>query len=81
MNLYELGRDIGVLQTAQKELLSTSSKHEKRLTKLELRQAIIWRAMLLVIVACLTATGQLNRAQLAEVIAQALKKWLTGGLI
>jgi hypothetical protein len=37
--------------------------------------------MLLVIVACLTATGQLNRDQLAEVIAQVLKKWLTGGLI
>jgi hypothetical protein len=78
---YDIGRDIGTLQTQQSELLKTTSGHEKRLSKLELRQAIIWRAMLLVFVACLTATGQINRAQLAEVIAQVLRKWLTGGLI
>lgn len=81
MRFYEIGRAIGTLQTQQIELFKITSKQEKRLSKLELRQAIIWRGMLLVIVICLTATGQLNRAQLAEVIAQALKKWLTAGLI
>ena len=79
--MYEIGRDIGELKTNLLQLSETSEGHNKRLSKLELRQAILMRIVFMTVVFSLSAAGQLNREQLATIAASLLKSWLMGGLI
>ena len=79
--LYHMGRDVGRLEVNQKQLSKTSSSHGKRLDKIELRLAILWRLVFLVAVVCLQTTGQFNREAIAEFIASQLKRVLMGGLM
>lgn len=79
--MYQIGRDIGELRTNLLQLSETSDGHNKRLTKLELRQAILMRVVFMTVIFSLSAAGQLNREQLANIAANLLKKWLTGGLM
>lgn len=79
--MYQIGRDIGELQTSFRQLSEIIDGHGKRLSKLELRQAILMRVVFMTVVFSLSAAGQLNRDQLASLGADLLKRWLTGGLM
>jgi len=81
MHMYQIGRDVGELQTSFQQQSETIGNHDKRLSKLELRQAILMRVVFMTVVFSLSAAGQLNREQLATLGAGLLKKWLMGGLI
>jgi len=53
-------------------------QHSKRLSLIEMRQAIFWRVLALLIGIVLTATGQLNREHITDVVAVVLSRWLLG---
>ena len=76
--LYQMGRDIGQLQMIQKQQDRRGMRHSKRLSLIELRQAIFWRVLVLLIGIVLTATGQLNREHITDIVAVVLSKWLLG---
>ena len=71
--LYQMGQDNGHIKATQSEQSRTLYAQEKRIARVELRQAILMRITFLVIVGCLSATGQLNRAAVAEFIGGVLK--------